>query len=147
MFIAASPFCMLIDVVVAMIRAGAPVDAVLAEFIGLGLGVTFFWNMLCVKIMWTLCSRWACHSSTWVWDCLVSLVIFLVFLLLLAVSNIIVTSLLTISTTGAMAAGIGLSVSAILVYSNVHDGCLGRPCLKFPCSAGCFTRHPGGSRK
>ena len=107
---------MIIDLVVALIRAGAPVDVVLAEFIGAGLGITFFWNMFCIKVVWNLCSRWASIGSTLILDCLVSLIIFLIYLGLMAACSSIVNVLFAVSNTSAIAVGLATIVIALLAY-------------------------------
>ena len=116
LFIVTSPLCMVIDIVVAMIQAGAPLDAVLAEFIGLGLGVTFFWNALCVKVVWSLSSRWAAPCSTPVLDFLLSLLIFVIFILLLGGCSAVMSNLLPVSKAAGIGIGIAVSIIAIIAY-------------------------------
>ena len=122
LLIVISPFCMAVDVCVAMIRAGAPVEIVLAEFTSLGLGITMFWLMLCIKVMWSLCSRWASLGSTWIYDCLVTMAVFLVFMILLAGGSLLINGLLLISPAGAIAAGIVAIVVTLLAFSS-RSGC------------------------
>ena len=117
LLVVTSPLCMVIDIVIGMIQADAPLDAVLAQFIGVGLGVTFFWNALCIKIMWSLSSRWAAPASTPALDFLVSLSIFMIFILLLGICSTVVTNLLPVSTSAVMGLGIALSIVAIAGYT------------------------------
>ena len=122
LLIVISPFCMAVDVCVAMIRAGAPFEVVLAEFTSLGLGITMSWLMLCIKVMWSLCSRWASRGSTRVGDALVTMAIFLVALILLGGGSLLVNRLLPTSPAGATAAGIVATVVTLLAFRS-RSGC------------------------
>ena len=116
LIIAFSPLCMVVDIVIGMIHAGAPLDAVLAEFIGLGLGVTFFWVAFCVKVLWSLSSRWAAPGSTPASDFPVSLLIFLIFILLLGGCSAVMNNLLPVSKAAGIGLGIVLSIFVIIAY-------------------------------
>ena len=116
LLVATSPLCMVIDIAVAMIRVGAPLDAVLAEFIGLGLGVTFFWNALCVKVVWSLSSRWAAPCSTLASDFLLSLLIFVIFILLLGGCSAVMNNLLPVSKAAGIGLGIAASIIVVIAY-------------------------------
>ncbi|CAE7477754.1 unnamed protein product [Symbiodinium sp. CCMP2456] len=119
LFTAISPFCMVLDIVVAMIRGGAPVDAVLAEFIGAGLGVTLLFMPVCCKIVWCLCNRWASPGSTRLYDYSVSLVVFVIFVLLVATSGVIIFRyVVTKSLLGAVAVCSVSCALAILAYGR-----------------------------
>ena len=126
LLIVTSPLCMILDLVVALIRAGAPVNAALAQFIAAGFGSAFFWNMVCIKVMWNLCSRWASPGPTRLFDYLVSLAIFLIFVLLVAAHGVFVNAyLLKTSLAASIAHGIVACVLAIVAYSS-FGGCQGR---------------------
>ena len=116
LLVVTSPLCMVIDIVIGMIQADAPLDAVLAEFIGVGLGVTFFWIAFCVKVMWSLSSRWAAPASTPALDFLVSLSIFLIFILLLGGCGAVMNNLLPVSKAAGIGLGIVLSIFVIVAY-------------------------------
>ncbi|CAE7544015.1 unnamed protein product [Symbiodinium natans] len=111
LIIAAGPFGIALDVVLAFIRGGAPLDAILSEFIGSCLGWALFWVLLCIKVMWWLCDRYAAARSSKTADYLTSLGIFMVFFVFFFAGAVISDILYTTSLWG----GVGFSVVTLFL--------------------------------
>ena len=106
-----------------MIRAGAPADAVLAYFMGAGLGLTFFCMMVSVKIIWSLYRRWASEFSTPIRDYLVSLAIFLIWFVLVGGTIGLLWNLFTTSLAGAVAVASGSFALALVAFGRSVRRC------------------------
>ena len=73
------PYSVSLDVLVALIGAGAPSEVILSELIGSGFGWVLCWQLVSAKLLWVLCDKLAAPRSSRVLDYLVSLLIFLAY--------------------------------------------------------------------
>ncbi|CAE7943788.1 unnamed protein product, partial [Symbiodinium sp. KB8] len=120
------PVGVALDVVLAFIRGGAPLPALASEFVGSALGWVVFGVLLCIKVMWWLCDRFAAPRSSKLLDYLMSLAIFLAFFVFFFAGTVISDILYTTTLLGAVCFAIFTLLLVVLVYGK------GLPCRSRP---------------
>lgn len=120
------PVGVALDVVLAFIRGGAPLPALASEFVGSTLGWVVFWVLLCIKVMWWLCDRFAAPRSSKLLDYSLSLAIFLAFFVFFFAGSVISDILYTTTLLGGVCFAIFTLLLVVLVYGK------GWPCRSRP---------------
>ncbi|CAE7576109.1 unnamed protein product, partial [Symbiodinium pilosum] len=118
LMIALGPMGVALDVLLSFVRGGAPLPAVVSELVGSAMGWVLFWVLLCIKVMWWLCDRFAAPRSSKLLDYLMSLAIFLVFFIFFFAGAVISDLLYTTTLWGAVGfAGLTLLL-VVLAYGK-----------------------------
>eukprot|EP00435_Cladocopium_sp_Y103_P019424 s1898_g4.t1 len=110
------PYSVSLDVLVALIRAGAPFEAIMSEFVGSGFGWVICWQLASVKLLWVLCDRLAAPRSYRVLDYLVSLLIFLAYFIFVFAGYVISDLLYSTTMWGGFAFAGFASLLVLLLY-------------------------------
>ena len=110
------PYSLALDVLTALLRAGAPLEVLLSEAVGSGIGWVLVWQLVALKLLWVLCDRWAAPRSSCVLDCAVSLLIFLVYYICVLLGSVISDMLYQTNMWGGFAFAAGASLLVWCLY-------------------------------